>query len=359
MSSQWLQNNAVAQAGVEWPNLVTPYATEHWSTYRPGRTQAKAGQSGQRAGGARDLGSLQGGLVQQASPGPPPRRRPGAQMLGKAIGSRRPSPRPSPAAPCGPEAPCGSHHSPPPAGSSRPSEAREGKKKNPPHAGSPPCQHGSHADSWRLPLGTHAETDMRASRRWLRCSPRPELGEAPGGSGASGTQVPSCDPRISRVRGRLCWLDLPPLPPSETPIREGAQRLPGVLPAPALPDSLLRPCFLYHAPFLSPSCGNHHLRKLSLSVSPPPSFSFFPPTAFYPGAAWQRRALGAGPRKCGEAWRPEPGVPEASAQRLERWPAALALACLIPLPGPSPPHPSQRLGWRLGMDLERGARWWW
>ncbi|XP_010827541.1 PREDICTED: uncharacterized protein LOC104980495 [Bison bison bison] len=99
MSSQCLQNNAVAQAGVEWPNtqtspsrihtdavadIVTPCATHIRSTYQPGRTQAKAGQSGQRAGGARDLGSLQGGLVQQASPGPPPQRRPGAQMLGES-----------------------------------------------------------------------------------------------------------------------------------------------------------------------------------------------------------------------------------------------------------------------------------
>lgn len=95
---------------------------------------------------------------------------------------------------------------------------------------------------------------------------------------------------------------------------------------------------------------------------PAPFLSPAAPPAFYPDAAWQRRALGAGsevPGKCGEEWRPEPGIREASAQRLERRPAALAPACLIPLPGPSPPHLSQRLGWWLKMDLERGARWWW
>lgn len=99
-----------------------------------------------------------------------------------------------------------------------------------------------------------------------------------------------------------------------------------------------------------------------ISPFPLPLLFFLPPSALYPGAAWQRRAIAAGsevPGKCGEEWRPEPGVPEASAQRLQRWPAALAPACLIPLPGPSPPYLSQRLGGRLGMDLERGARWWW
>lgn len=131
------------------------------------------------------------------------------------------------------------------------------------------------------------------------------------------------------------------------PPRTGSPRQP--------PASLLSlPCS-FPQPFLRKSSSQ---KTFSLRF-PSPSFSFLSPTAFYPGAAWLRRALGAGPLSAREAWRPEPGVPEASAQRLERWPAALAPACLIPLPGPSPPHPSQRLGWRLGMDLERGARWWW
>lgn len=254
-------------------------------------------------------GASRGGLVQQASPGPPPQPGPRPRCSGKAI----PVPGVSlalslPAALlAGPGSPCGSHHSPrrPRAPRDPPRPGKE--KKNPPHAGSPPCQHGSHADG-ACPWGH---------------TPRQTCGPRDGGSAAARARSWG-RPRAGPARRARSLLQPPNLacsravlvgPAAAATFRGGRSgKAPSGFEVPprtgSLPDGLLHPlCFLSIFLSLSPSCGNHHLRKLSLSVSPPPLLFFPFPHCLYPGAACLK-SVRAGPLGCQGERGPEPGVPE-------------------------------------------------
>ncbi|XP_053746837.1 translation initiation factor IF-2 [Panthera pardus] len=257
----------------------------------PGRTRARAGQSGRRTGGGRDLERLRGGQALAVSqpaarrPDPPPRRGAGARELRKSeLGPE--ALRPGPA----PRLLFGSRRCALLAGSSRSSRTPGATS---PCAGTRPCPHWSHVD--RLAPAAGDARRARRTRPRDGGSLRAEslAGAAPVGSRERSPHAPPPPRGHKSAGGRAGGIGRRHLPRGVGLAFGAANLQPGV-PARAQgwrlqPRSVGSPAALLFAISLSfsPSLANSSLQK---------TFSLrFGPTSFLPSDSARRgRAKAAG-----------------------------------------------------------------